>query len=221
MLRSLGHPVTLLGLLVGFVLAVLAHGVAQALAARLLGDRWALRDARQPKKLIDVFGVVAAAIVGPGWGVSREPSYRSKGRRVAALLAGPVAAAAVGFVGVAAFLAAGGPSQVLPEIGPSQIVRGLPGPPAEQVFSLALALEALGVAMLSLIPLPPLTGWRILSLLAPHTTGWQKARYYLEERNFGIGILLALLLLPIGVGATPLLLELVDLLVAAVLAWGR
>jgi hypothetical protein len=34
--------------------------------------------------------------------------------------------------------------------------------------------------------------------LAPRTSGWQKAEYQLDERNIGVAVLLALLLIPLG-----------------------
>nr|MDT0664646.1 hypothetical protein [Micromonospora sp. DSM 115978] len=54
--------------------------------------------------------------------------------------------------------------------------------------------------VVSLIPLPPTDGGRVLFLLAPQTQGWRNANTKLSERNWGIGILLALLLLPVLIG---------------------
>jgi Zn-dependent protease len=58
----------------------------------------------------------------------------------------------------------------------------------------AASLTTIEVALLYLVPLPPLDGARIMWALAPPTAGWQKARYYLEEQNYGLGILIVLLL---------------------------
>jgi membrane-associated protease RseP (regulator of RpoE activity) len=52
--------------------------------------------------------------------------------------------------------------------------------------------------LLSLVPIPPMDGGRLLFGLAPRTPGWQKAEYQLDERNIGIAVLLALLLIPLG-----------------------
>ena len=68
------------------------------------------------------------------------------------------------------------------------------------------------VAALSLVPLPPLDGGRLLFALAPRTPGWQKAEYQLDERNIGVAVLLALLLIPLG-GPQALLPVLLDTVV--------
>ncbi len=47
------------------------------------------------------------------------------------------------------------------------------------------------VGAISLIPIPPLEGGRLLFLFSPKTIGWQKAEYQLAERNIGLIILLA------------------------------
>ena len=211
MLRALAHPVTFLGLLAGFLVAILAHAVAQAAAARGYGDRGAMREVRKPQRAVEPFGAVAAAIAGPGWGVTREPSLRARGRgrRAAMLLAGPAAALLVGAAGIAGYLAAGGPRPVLEVVRLAPLLQNRLEGPAAQMFTLSFGIEALAVGVLSLVPLPPLTGWRILMLFSGRTTGWQRAREYLEERNFGVAALLVLLLVPLGVGG-PILLELVD-----------
>jgi hypothetical protein len=216
MLRALAHPVTFFGLLVGFLLAITAHAVAQAIASRSFGDRWATKDLRKPARIIDPFGAIAAAIGGAGWGVTRETRVRSRGQQLAMLLAGPVAALVVGVIGIVAFLAAGGPPVVLRFIGLYDLIQGIGGAPAAQIFTLALGIEALAVGLLSLVPLPPLTGWRILMLYSGRTQGWQRAQYYLEERNFGVAALLVLILIPLGPGG-PLLLDLLDLFIGWVL----
>ena len=42
------------------------------------------------------------------------------------------------------------------------------------------------VGVISLLPLPPLEGGRLLFLFTPKTLGWQKAEYQLAERNIGL-----------------------------------
>lgn len=215
MLWALAHPVTLFGLLAGFLVAIAAHAVAQAAVARGYSDRRALRELRKPQRIIDPFGAVAAAIAGPGWGVSRQQPFRwrGRGRQVLLLLAGPAASLAVGAAGIAVYLAAGGPRFLLEVVRLSDLLRGRLTGDAGQILPLAFGLEALSVAVLSLVPLPPLTGWRILMLFSGRSLGWQRAREYLEERNFGVLALLLLLLLPLGLGG-PILLELIDWVVS-------
>lgn len=200
----------------GFLVAVAVNGLAQAAAARALGDRRAGYDLRRrPVNLLDPFGAVAAVLVGPGWGTTREMSLRRRGRRVVAQLAGPVATLLLGGIAVFGYLAAGGPRLLLSVVGPLNVIRGLPLP-AGQAFLLAAGVEALAVGVLALVPLPPLTGWRVLMQFAGRSLGWQRARLYLEERNFGVLALLVLLILPIGVGG-PLLLDFVDAIVRALI----
>jgi membrane-associated protease RseP (regulator of RpoE activity) len=68
----------------------------------------------------------------------------------------------------------------------------------------AIAIINMYMAVLSLVPLPPLEGGRIMFLLAPPTLGWQKAQYYLVERNIGIGVLLVGLILSLGANPAPI-----------------
>ena len=70
---------------------------------------------------------------------------------------------------------------------------------------------------LSLVPLPPLDGGRLLFALGPLSSGWQKARYHLIEQNIGVAITLVLLIIPLGSKNTPLLLFLLDKLLQPLL----
>ena len=207
-LRAIGTPVALLGLLVGFLLAVVAQAYTQAATARALGDRAAFRRLGGIRRVLDPFGAVAAALAGPGWGVTPEIPLRSRGRLALALLSGPLAVAALGVLALLGFVLAGGPRQALPGTGPSSVVGGVDGP-AGQVFFLALGLELLGMAVLALVPLPPLPGWRLLELASTGSPGWQRAREYLVEKNLGVLALLILLVLPLG-GSDPLLIAIID-----------
>lgn len=215
MLRALGTPFAFLGLLVGFLLAVLVQAYAQAAAARALGDRPAFRRLGGVRRALDPFGAVAAVLAGPGWGVTPDIPLRSRGRLALALLAGPVAVAAVGALALLAFVLAGGPVGTLPGSGPGTVLGGIEGS-AAPVFFLALGLELLGMAVLALVPLPPLPGWRLLELASTGSVGWQRAREYLVDKNLGVLALLVLLILPLG-GSTPLLLGILDTAVGSFL----
>jgi hypothetical protein len=207
-LRALGTPPAFLGLLVGFLLAVVLQAYTQAAAARSLGDRAAFRRLGGVRRVLDPFGAVAAALGGVGWGVTPEIPLRSRGRLALALLAGPVAVAAAGVLALLVFVLVGGPAGVLTGTGPGTVLAGIDGP-AAQLFFLALGLELLGMAVLALVPLPPLPGWRLLELASTGSVGWQRAREYLVEKNLGVLALLILLILPLG-GSAPLLLAIVD-----------
>jgi hypothetical protein len=60
-----------------------------------------------------------------------------------------------------------------------------------------MAVIFAALCVISLIPLPPTDLGRVIFTLGGTSMGWQKARYQLEERNLGLAIVLALLLLPI------------------------
>jgi Zn-dependent protease len=60
------------------------------------------------------------------------------------------------------------------------------------------------MAILSLVPLPPLEGARIMFLLAPRTLNWQKAEYYLVDRNIGVAVLVIGLILTLGARPAPI-----------------
>jgi hypothetical protein len=216
MLRALGSPPSFLGLLVGFLGAVLVQAYAQAAMARVMGDRAALRRLGGLRRVLDPFGAVAAALAGPGWGVTPELPLRSRGRLAVALLAGPVAVALLGGLGLVGYVAVGGAAELLPNAGPSDVIGGV-RLPAAQAFLLSLGLEALGMAVLALVPLPPLPGWRLLELASTGSLGWQRARHYLVDSNLGVLALLVLLVLPLG-GSHPLLIGILDATVGSLLS---
>jgi hypothetical protein len=204
MLRALGSPTAFLGLLAGFLVAIVVQAYAQAGAARLLGDRAAVRRVRGLRHLIDPFGAVAGLLAGPGWGVTPEIPLRSRGRLAVALLAGPVAVALVGAVGLLGYVAVGGSRFILDGVGLTSVL-GRVDLPAAEAFTISFALETLSMAVLALVPLPPLPGWRLLELASTGSVGWQRARHYLVDNNLGVLALLVLLILPLGSNRPPLM----------------
>jgi hypothetical protein len=216
MLRALGSPPSFVGLLVGFLAAVLVQAYAQAAVARLLGDRAALRRLGGLRRVLDPFGAVAAALAGPGWGVTPELALRSGGRLAVAVVAGPIAVAVAGILGLVGYVVVGGPAAALSNAGPSDVIGGV-HLPAAQAFFVSLGLEALGMAVLALVPLPPLPGWRLLELASTGSLGWQRARHYLVDNNLGVLALLVLLVLPLG-GPHPLLVTILDAAVGSLLS---
>ncbi len=220
MLYALRHPVALVALLGAFVLGVTVRGFVQARLAARLGDRSAIAQGRgslDPRRHLDPFGAVAAALAGVGWGHPLErPSYLRPGQRGAILavaLAGPAALLLLGAVFLGGYAATGGPRG----LGQSGIVPAtlhatyLPDNPGQTLLLFA-GIELVAMAVLALVPMPPLDGGRILFLYAPRSTGWQKAEYHLAEQNIGTAILLGLLLIPLA-GQDPLLLFLIDVIV--------
>ena len=213
MLYALGDPVSLVLLILCFVAAVTLHGWVQSLVAARHGDRSVAAAGRlrpDPRRHVDPFGAVAAAIAGVGWARPVDkPDRRRRGALYPVLLSGAVANLVVGIAALVAFLLAGG--------GPAELST-LTLRIGEQEPLPLLALLLFGTAnvytgVLSLVPLPPLDGGRLLFALAPRTPGWQKAEYHLDDRNIGVAVLLALLLLALA--GPPLLLFVLDTVVGA------
>ena len=217
MLYALGDPVSFVVLILSFLLAATLHGWVQALVATRTGDRRPAAEGRtrlDPRRHVDPFGAVAAAIAGVGWARPVEPpDRRRRGALVAVLLSGAVANLVVGFallVGVRVLT--GGISGMTVQLLQYGVGQGIGGGDLLARTLLMLGLMNVYVGALSLVPLPPLDGGRLLFALAPRSPGWQKAEYQLDERNIGIAVLLALLLIPLG-GPQALLPVLLDTVV--------
>lgn len=220
MLWALGQPAAFAGLLAAFGMAL----VIRQLVIRLVdGSRV---DSYQPypetrgqwfeiRRDVDPFGVVAAAIGGVGWGRALlEP------RRILTTLAGPVATVVASQGIFMLYRALDLPGLPLTLLTVADVLRGAPGTALQQ-FVLALAVGLLAFGVFALIPLPPLDGWALLTKLneRSRSTGFARARHWLQEQNIGVAILLACLLLPIINGMPPAL-YLLDLVTTPVLrAW--
>lgn len=215
MLYALRHPLALLALLAGFLVGVVAHGLAQTFVASRLGEPFlgGGRSRLDPRRHLDPFGAIAAALAGPGWGATPELDrlrMRSPRRYAGAVLAGPVANLLLAAAGIGGYFLAGGAGFVLDG---SVLAPGVRGSvvlgSAAQTAALLFGLENLAMGLLALVPLPPLDGGRVLFALGPRSPGWQRAEYVLREQNWGILAVLLLLALPLA-GALPPLLFLVD-----------
>lgn len=206
MLFFLDQPRTLLAIAVALLIGVVAHGVVQTLVASALGDRVPRslgRASPDPRRHFDAFGTVVMIIAVVGWGRPvplTEPRFGGRGRYVAAVLSGAATNLVIAYLALAGYAIAGGDRTVL-GLGLADSFG------AELLFTIAVVNTLL--AALSLIPLPPLDGARVLWILAPRTEGWRKARYYLEEQNYGLGIVF-LLMLPIFGNSEGLLRRIVD-----------
>ena len=215
MLYTLGHPETFLLLLIGLLLAWAVHVGAQRLVqSRMPETKWLLQHRPGAAGFIDPFSAVAA-VLGPasaGWTPNVEWTAVRGSRRpfVVLLLSGPLGnllAGGVALIGFAAsvrpavstaFIAAYGQS-LGSFVDFAQATQRGGVTIGQLTFTLNLAQRALllfGILQLlvgaiSLIPLPPLEGGRLLFLFTPKSIGWQKAEYQLAERNIGLIILLA------------------------------
>ena len=211
MLRALGDPLSLLILVVSFVVAVTAHGWVQSLIADRMGDRRPRMEQRlapDPRRHVDPFGAIAGAIAGFGWARPVElPPRARRGQVLALTLSGALVNLLLGVAALVVVRALAGPAP-----GDSTILQNGIGGDLGPKAALLFALMNLYVGVLSLIPLPPLDGGRLLFALGPRSIGWQKAQHHLVEQNIGLIALLVLLLLPLG-GPQALLPLILDTLV--------
>ncbi|MFG1927436.1 hypothetical protein [Cryptosporangium sp. NPDC048952] len=228
MLFALGQPIALAGLALAFVLGLVIRVLAiRAVQRRRVPAGWGT-PRRAGGKLIDVrrdvdiFGVVAAVVGGTGWGKKVEDAGMAPAP-LRVLLAGPIAVIAAAQVAFLAFVLVVG-RVGLGSMSASSALRGeigIVGGTNLGLFLLSLAVGLLCFGLLSLVPLPPLDGWGLLRHAVKRPgTGFQKARYWLEDQNVGIAILLAGMLLPLFRGL-PLFLFVLDLLSwPFLLLWG-
>lgn len=210
MLYALGHPVSFAVLLVSFVVGITLHGWTQAVLADRLGDRrprLARRTEVNPQVHVDPFGAVGALIGGLGWGAPVDlPARRSRMPLLGVALVGPLVNIVLGLalLGIYRGVLATGESQLLAagygDQGAGYVLQhgvAVAGDVLGYVVLLAGASQ-LYLGVLSLVPIPPLDGGRLLFALAPRTLGWQRAQHYLVEQNIGVAVVLVLLVLPLG-----------------------
>lgn len=221
MLYALSHPVPLGVLLLSLVLGLTLHGWVQSLLADRMGDRRPRLEGRMkadPRRHLDPFGMVSALLSGLGWCRPVEsPVARRKGPLLWVTLAGPAVNLLAGVALLLAWRFAYGPADLshgmaLPLNGVAyELQRGF-DPDLALVPGSLLALAGMSqlyLGLLSLVPLPPLDGGRLLFGLAPRTHGWLRAEHQLVERNIGTVVLLALLVIPLG-GPVPVLPQVLD-----------
>jgi hypothetical protein len=203
MLFVLDKPALLLGIIAALYIGVIVGSAATVLTARALGDPMGQRSgflSLNPVKHVQIYSAVCMVLMGYGWAEQVPLNDRWRARRFhvsAAVLARPVAYALLSLAAVAGAKAI---NVLTYAVGVDRIPKAIAGTstdsfPAELLLQMAVIFAALCV--ISLIPLPPTDLGRVIFTLGGTSMGWQKARYQLEERNLGLAIVLALLLLPI------------------------
>ena len=183
LLEGLTIP-ALVGIVVGMLLGITVHEFSHALTADRLGDRRprALgRVSLNPLRHLDPFGTLLLVLVGIGWG---KPV--------------PVAVEALrpGRTGMALVAAAGPVSNVLAALVVAGVYRildlaGLGGSAALDLIYVVLAVNLL-LAILNLIPIPPLDGFGVVISLLPER--WEYA--IRPWAGYGVLVLLVLLIVP-------------------------
>jgi Zn-dependent protease len=173
-----------LGIIVGMLVGITGHEFSHALTADRLGDhqpRALGRVSLNPLRHLDPFGTLLLVLVGIGWGkpVPVRVDALRPGRTGMALVAG---AGPIANLGVALAVAA-----VFRVVD----LAGIGAPMALQVLYLMVVVNLL-LAILNLIPIPPLDGFGILISLVPPR--WEYAiRPY---ARYGVILLLLLLIVP-------------------------
>jgi hypothetical protein len=218
LLFALAQPVTFVGLLIAFVLALVLRAIAVRGVARRLRMTY---DPVRPRlrEDIDPFGAVAAAVGGAGWGriidVDEVPRGHGRGRTALIFLAGPLVtliAAQIFFLLYAVLFPS---SFALSFYRVSDVLRGQFDAGAGNQLVLSLAVGLLAFGLLALLPIPPLDGFGLLwSAQRNPGRGMQGYRLWFEHKNLGVVVLLAccffpltypLLLVPLDLIGTPFL----------------
>jgi hypothetical protein len=155
---------------------------------------------------VQIYSAVMMVLGGMGWAEQVPLNDRWRARRfhvAAAVLARPLAYALLSLAAAAAAKAVdvAGYGIVNNRIPEAVAGSGSHSFPAELLLQMSVVFAALFV--ISLIPVPPTDLGRVIFTLGGNSIGWQKWRYQLEERNIGLVILLALLLLPIAITSFP------------------
>jgi Zn-dependent protease len=213
-LYALEHPAAFGVLLTSLVGGLALHGWVQALVAGWRGERRPIQEGRRtvdPRVQVDPFGAVGALISGLGWTRPVElHQARRKDVQLLVTLCGPAVNVLLGIGLLLAWRLGEGPGDPVEVHGGAAyaLQHGFVLGGVGDVLLLVGASQ-LYLGALSLVPLPPLDGGRLLFALAPRTHGWLRAEYQLVERNFGVAVLLGLLIIPLG-GPVPLLPNLLD-----------
>jgi hypothetical protein len=103
-LYALRYPFSFGVLIVTFVVGVTVRGLVQQLVSGERRPKWVRANTKRRRSTwlrpyVDVYGAIAALLGGVGWGApvdTSDPRHRSKGRRVAQLLLGPIVLAGLG-----------------------------------------------------------------------------------------------------------------------------
>lgn len=207
MLFALRQPATLLGLVLGFAAGCFLRVVIQHLC---IGGRRAARAVVAPRSWIDPYGTLAALLSGIGWS-PRPVLTHGKPRQVWTMVVVAVGVHAVlAAAGLAAYVAAGGPRAAFPFFSSISILHGsqVIATTVGQRVALAFGVVNLGCGLLALVPVPPLELGVALWSTLPKSPGSRRLAYRALEEQWGVVLLLVLLLIPLA-GEQPALLQLV------------
>jgi len=180
------HPQTFVAFLITVVVAITVHEFSHAAVATFEGDRTPRYQGRltlNPLAHLDVFGSVMLVIAGFGWGkpVQFNPQQLRSRRAGAAL---------VGLAGPASNFLLALLSALILRVRYPTIDSALSGGFTVVLLTTFVSLNVV-LGVFNLLPLPPLDGSRLLSIVLPPER--QGIVYFLDQ--YGIFILIGLLLL--------------------------
>lgn len=207
MLFALRQPATLVGLVLGFIVGCLLRA---ALQQALIGGLRSARRSTQTQTWLDPYGIVGALIGGVGWS-PRPTVSRFRARQVWLMVVAAVLAhAALAAAGLAGFLAAGGTRDILPFLTTVSVVHGTEPfiTDVAQRIALGFGIENLACGLLALVPIPPLELGVALWSTLPKSPSARRMAYRVLEEQWGVAIILVLLIIPLA-GQQPVLLQLV------------
>jgi Zn-dependent protease len=179
------NPLAFVAFLVAVIVAITVHEFSHAAVATMQGDRTPRSQGRltlNPISHLDPLGSIALILAGFGWGKPVQFSpFQLRNRRAGAAL--------VGLAGPAS-------NFVLALLSAVALRLALEGSPNDFTLSLLGRLVTLNVVLgvFNLLPIPPLDGSRLLSIVLPQRH--QGIIYFLDR--YGIFLLLALLLFAPG-----------------------
>ncbi len=177
------------------IVALVVHEVAHGFVAYKLGDptaKYMGRLSLNPLRHLDPIGAICMLLFRFGWAkpVPINPTYFKNPKVGMALssFAGPAANIILSFIGSFFYVLSVKLSNlIIINTG----IQGLYTPLSYVCHFFALfAILNLSLAIFNLIPLPPLDGSRILSIVLPQKTYFGMMRY---ERQIGIGFMIVLL----------------------------
>ncbi len=208
MLFVLNKPALLLGIIAALYVGVVVGTGATVLTAKLMGDPMGQREHRlslNPVRNVHIYSAVMMVLAGHGWAEPVPLNDRWRARRfhvATAVLARPITYALLSFAALAAMK---GIQLVEYGVGVSRIpeAAAIGGDRFAAELLLQMSVVFAALCVISLIPVPPTDLGRVIFTLGGQSLGWQKARYQLEERNLGLVILMALLLLPVAITGFP------------------